>query len=97
MRIWPQTRIGWWGVAGASLSVVLFGVNRLVFPMMVPTDRMYAILSAYEATTFVVGLVGSMCTVVALFWHQDDAWAVRLSLLPLLIFIGGLLSLLWPV
>lgn len=97
MRIWPQTRIGWWGFVGAGLSVVLFGVNRLVFTMQTPNDRMYAILSAYEATTFVVGLVGSVCTVVALFWRRDDALAVRLSLLPLVIFMGGLLSLVWPV
>lgn len=97
MRIWPQSRIGWWGVVCASLSVVLFGVNRLVFPMLTPTDRIYAILSTYEATTFVVGLVGSVCTVVALIWRRDDAWVVWLSLLPLVIFMGGLLSLLLPV
>ncbi len=97
MRIWPQSRIGWWGVVGAILSVVLFGVNSLVFPMMASTDRMYAILSVYESTTFVVGLVGSVCTLVALVWRRDDAWAVRLSLLPLVIFMGGLLSLLLPV
>ncbi|MBM4413362.1 MAG: hypothetical protein FJ040_07975 [Chloroflexi bacterium] len=91
MRIWPQTRIGWWGFVGAGLSVVLFGVNRLVFTMQTPT------LSAYEVTTFLVGLVGSVCTLVALFWRRDDAWAVRLSLLPLVIFMGGLLSLVWLV
>lgn len=97
MRIWPQSRIGWWGVICAVLSVMLFGVNRIVFPMMTPDDRMYAILSAYEATTFVVGLVGSVCTLAALIWRRDDAWAVRLSLFPLVIFMGGLVSLLWPV
>lgn len=97
MRIWPQSRIGWWGVVGASLSVVLFGVNSLVFPLITPTNRMYAILSAYEATTFVVGLVGSVCTLAALIWRRDATWAVWLSLLPLVIFMGGLLSLLLPM
>jgi uncharacterized membrane protein YhaH (DUF805 family) len=96
MRIWPQSRAGWWGVGGAILSALLFGVNQLVFPMMTQNNDYYAILSAYEATTFVVGLVGSMCTLVALIWWHDDAWAVRLSLLPLIIFIGGLVSLMIP-
>lgn len=97
MRIWPESRIGWWGFVGAVMSVVLFAVNRLVLQMLPSSDRMYTILSGYEATTFVVGLVGSVCTWVALFWRRDDAWAVRLSLLLLVIFIGGLLSLVWPV
>jgi hypothetical protein len=76
--------------------VRLFGVNQLVFPLMTQNDDYYAILSAYEATTFVVGLVGNMSTLVALLWRHDDAWAVRLSLLPLIIFLGGLVSLLIP-
>ncbi len=97
MRIWPQSRAGWWGLCGASVSVVLFVVNRLVFPGMMPNDDYYAMLSAYEATTFVVGLAGSVCTLVALFGKHDDALVVRLSLLPLIIFIGGLVSLMIPI
>lgn len=96
MRIWPQSRAGWWGIGGAGTSVLLFVVNRLLFPLMTPNDDYYAILSAYEATTFVVGLVGSVCTFVALFGQRDDALSVRLALLPLLIFVGGLVSLLVP-
>lgn len=96
MRIWPQSRAGWCGLGGAGLSVVLFGVNRLVSPLMNQNDDYYAIVSAYEATTFVVGLVGSVCTLVALFQRHDDAVLVRMSLLPLLIFVGGLVSLVVP-
>jgi hypothetical protein len=96
MRMWPQSRAGWWGIGGAGASVLLFVVNRLVFPLMIPNDDYYAILSAYEATTFVVGLVGSVCTFVALFGQRDDALSVRLSLLPLVIFVGGLVSLILP-
>lgn len=96
MRIWPQSRAGWWGVGGATLSVLLFVVNLLVSPLMTQNDDYYSILSAYEATTFVVGLVGSVCTLVALLWWHDDAWSVRLSLLPLIIFVGGLVSLVIP-
>jgi hypothetical protein len=79
------------------MSAVLFVVNRFGLQTIAHSDGFYDLLSGYEATTFVVGLVGSVCTVVALFWRRDDAWAVRLSLLSLVIFIGGLLSLVWPV
>jgi hypothetical protein len=96
MRMWPQSRVGWWGVGGAILSMLLFVVNRLMFPAMTQNDDYYAILSAYEVMTFVVGLVGSVCTLVALLVRHDDALSVRLSLFPLIIFIGGLVSLLIP-
>lgn len=96
MYIWPQSRLGWWGFGAASLSIVMFVVNRSIFPTMAQTADYFALLSVYELTTFVVGMSGSICAIVAWRWHHDGAWAVRLSLVPLVVFILGLLSLLIP-
>lgn len=96
MHIWPQSRVGWWGLGGAGLSIVMFVVNRVIFPTMAQTDEYFALLSAYEFATFVVGMSGSICALVAWISRHDDAWAVRFSLVPLVVFVLGLLSLLLP-
>jgi hypothetical protein len=92
---WPSSRVGWVGVVGASLACLFFGLNQIFSPLFATNDQWYAMLSIYEFTTFCVGMIGSTCALVAWVTQKDDAWAVRLSLFPLVIVIGGLVSLLW--
>jgi hypothetical protein len=90
---WPRTRLGWWAFVLAMTSIGLFALNRIIMPLMETQSWYYGVLSMYEVTTTLCGLSGGVCALVAWIGGYDTSWAVRVSLIPLCVFIGGLISL----
>lgn len=90
---WPHTRVGWWAFVLATTSVVLFALNRLVMPVFAAQPWYFGLLSGYEFTTTICGVSGGICALLAWLVYHDAAWAVRVSVIPLAVFVGALASL----
>jgi hypothetical protein len=86
---WPKTRIGWTAALAFDLFVVLYIINGYMLKMSASSSWwLSSVLPYYGVALMITVVMASAGSVIALLFGRDQAWAVWIATLPIVVWIG---------
>jgi ABC-type Fe3+ transport system permease subunit len=88
-RFWPQTRIGWVAALSFDAFMVLYIINGFMIKLTASSEWwLTSVLPYYGVLLMLTVVMASGGSVIALLFGRDQAWAVRMATLPIVVWVG---------
>jgi hypothetical protein len=86
---WPRTRIGWVAALAFDAFIVLYIINGFMIKLSSTSAWwLTSVLPYYGIVLMLTVVMASAGSVIALLIGRDQAWAVRMATLPIVVWVG---------
>jgi hypothetical protein len=86
---WPRTRIGWTAALAFDAFIVLYIINGYMLKISAASAWwLTSVLPYYGVVLMLTVVMASVGSVVALLFGRDQAWAVWMATLPIVVWVG---------